>query len=215
MSRTNALIPSEQITACEFWKMDDFSYREIAAIERQHPTVEELQDIERQAHADGHAAGYQEGAQQVRDELSRLKSLVDQVDLAIERVDRDVADSLVTLAMEMARQLVKHSLSRDPTQIVDVVREAMQALPPFGEHVQLLINPSDAALVRSHMAEQIGRGKWTLIDDAGIECGGCRIRTASMQVDATLPTRWQRMAASLARDDAWYRTSADEGAEPT
>jgi hypothetical protein len=33
--------------------------------------------------------------------------------------------------------------------------------------------------------------------------GGCRVETASNQIDATTSTRWQRIAASLGKDSDW------------
>lgn len=213
MSNANALIPGEQLAAYEFWKMDDFG-RGKGISGSELPTVEQLQQMEQQARAEGHAAGYQEGAEQARAELARLQSLMSDLNRELRRFDRSVADSLVTLALEMARQLVKNSLTRHPGQVVDAVKEAMQTLPPFGEHAQLLLHPLDGALVRVHMGEQLAHSKWKLLDDASIERGGCRIRTATMQVDATLPTRWQRMAQSLARNDAWYRKAEEEEGAP-
>ena len=213
MSSTNAFIAGENLAAYEFWKMDDFGHAKKSVSESELPTVEELQLMEQQTRAEGHAAGYQEGAEQARSELSRLKPLMSDLDRELRRFDRGVADSLVTLALEMARQLVRNSLTLHPQQVVDVVKQAMQTLPPFGEHAQLLLNPLDAALVRTHMGEQLAHSKWKLLDDVSIERGGCRIRTATTQVDATLATRWQRMAASLARNEAWYRKTEDESAD--
>ncbi len=214
MSDASPIIPGEKLAAYEFWKMEDFGHARNKVSESELPTVEELQQMEQQTRADGHAAGYQEGAEQARNELLRLKSLMSDLDRELRRFDRGVADSLVTLALEMARQMVRNSLTRHPQQVVDVVKEAMQTLPPFGEHAQLLLHPLDSALVRQHMGEQLTHSKWKLLDDASIERGGCRIRTATTQVDATLSTRWQRMAISLARNDAWYREvdDAEEGA---
>jgi len=36
--------------------------------------------------------------------------------------------------------------------------------------------------------------------------GGCRAETPFGAIDATVQTRWQRVAASLARESAWEAT---------
>jgi flagellar assembly protein FliH len=44
---------------------------------------------------------------------------------------------------------------------------------------------------------------WKIADDRQLEPGSCRIETANNQIDASLPTRWQRLAASLGKESDW------------
>jgi len=44
---------------------------------------------------------------------------------------------------------------------------------------------------------------WHLTDDAQLAPGSCRVETANNQIDASLPTRWQRLMASLGKDSDW------------
>ena len=209
-----SLVRGDQPLAYERWKLDDFSRSPKAGSRGSLPTVQQIEALREQARAEAHAAGkaegYAEGARQAQAEAEHLRGMVNTLEESLREFDREVAEQLVTLALDMARQLVKDSLTRQPEQVVDVVRDAMQALPPFGEHAQLMLHPADVALVRHHMGEQLAHSKWKLMEDAAIERGGCRVQTASMQVDATLPSRWQRMAATLARNDAWHLNRAIE-----
>lgn len=211
---TGALVRGDQPLAYERWKLDDFSRSPKAGSRSNLPTVQQIEALREQARAEGHAAGraegYAEGARQAQVEAEHLRGMLNTLEESLHEFDREVAERLVTLALDMARQLVKDSLTRQPEQVVDAVREAMQALPPFGEHAQLMLHPADVTLVRHHMGEQLTHSKWKLMEDASIERGGCRVQTASMQVDATLPSRWQRMAATLARNDAWHLDRAIE-----
>jgi flagellar assembly protein FliH len=38
-----------------------------------------------------------------------------------------------------------------------------------------------------------------------MERGGCRIETASNQIDATIGTRWDRITAALGKDTDWLK----------
>ena len=210
MSSGASLIPKEQLAAYEFLKMDDFNQGKRGAAGTELLTVEQLERLHEQARAEGYAAGYKEGEEQARLELSQLRSLMGDLDRELQHFDQNMANSLVALALEMSRQLVHNSLIRQPELVLEVVREAMQLLPPFGEHAQLLLNPKDAALVRTHIGEQLMHSKWKMIEDPSIERGGCRVQTASIEIDGTLPTRWQRMAATLARNDIWYGDPAND-----
>lgn len=197
------------------WKLDDFGDNPRAG-QGSLPTVRQIEALREQARQEGYAAGHGEGLAagraQARDELARLDALMARLDAELAGFDTVLSERLVTLALDMARQLVRDSLARNPRQVVAVVQDAMHALPPFGEHAQLMVHPEDAALVRATLGDQIGHSKWKLLEDGGIERGGCRVQTSSMLVDATLATRWQRMAATLARNDAWHREDAP-GAE--
>ncbi|CAG4882198.1 Flagellar assembly protein FliH [Georgfuchsia toluolica] len=204
MSSDAPLIPKEQLTAYEFWKMDDFNQNRRGEARTELLTVTQHEALHEQARAEGYAAGYKQGEEQVALELSHLRSLMTDLNRELRRFDQGVANSLVTLALEISRQLLRNRLTEHPELVVEVVKEAMQSLPPFGEHAQLLLNPKDAELVRTHIGEQLTHSKWKLIEDSSIERGGCRVQTASIEIDGTLPIRWQRMAAVLARNEVWY-----------
>lgn len=202
--------------AYQRWQLDDFGTG-AAPARGALPTVVQIEAIREQARQEGYAAGQAEGfahgMAQAREALQRLETVMGGLDAELQQFDAAMAERLVTLALDMARQLVRDSLTRHPEQVVDAVREAMQSLPPFGEHAQIQLHPQDASLVRSTLGEQLSQSKWKVMEDAGIERGGCRVQTASMLVDATLATRWQRMASTLARNDAWQRDVAPAGTE--
>jgi flagellar biosynthesis/type III secretory pathway protein FliH len=46
-----------------------------------------------------------------------------------EVLDAEVERELLTLAMALARQIVRRELKTDPTQIIGIIREAIAALP--------------------------------------------------------------------------------------
>ncbi|MFY9329876.1 MAG: flagellar assembly protein FliH [Georgfuchsia sp.] len=204
------MIPKDQITAYEFWKMEDFNQSRRSVAKTELLTVKQLEGLHEKARAEGYAAGYKQGEEQVALELSHLRSLMSDLDRELQHFDQGIADNLVDLALEMTRQLLRNSLTRHPELVVEVVKEAMQALPPFGEHAQLLLNPRDAMLVRAKIGEQLMHSRWKLIEDSSIEPGGCRVQTASMEIDGTLQTRWQRLAATLARNDVWYHDPVND-----
>ena len=53
------------------------------------------------------------------------------------------------------------------------------------------------------MGDELARAGWRLLDEAAMERGGCRIETATNQIDAATSSRWQRIAASLGKDEQW------------
>jgi flagellar assembly protein FliH len=161
------------------------------------PTVEEVERIHDTAHKEGYAAGYEEGTARGRLEALRLHTLVEGLEQALTRMDAEVAEELLALAIELARQMVRRELAARPEGIVDVVREALQQLPQ--NHALIHLHPSDATLVRDYLGEQLAHVGHRLVEDERVSPGGCRIEAAGSQVDATVHTRWRRIMENLGR----------------
>ena len=163
------------------------------------PTVEDVERIHDEAHKEGYAAGYEEGTARGRLESLRLNTLVEGLDEALVKIEAEVAEELLTLAIEIARQMVRRELVQKREGIVDLVREALQQLPQ--NHALIHVHPEDAALVREYLGEQLAHVGNRVVEDLRITIGGCRIEAAGSQIDATVETRWRRIVESLARGE--------------
>lgn len=182
----------------------------------QLPTAEDIERMHEDAHAAGHAEGYAaghtagfeagrsegyaEGKAVAEAEATRLHTLADNLDQALGALDTEVAEELLALSIEIARQVLQHTLAANPTAIVDTVRAALAQMPQA--HAQIRLHPDDLALVREHLGEHIGHGGHRLIDDVSIARGGCKVEAAGAQIDATVETRWRRVLETLGRDKA-------------
>jgi flagellar assembly protein FliH len=104
---------------------------------------------------------------------------------------------LLTLAMTLARQIVRRELKTDPTQIIGIVREAIGALPVAAREVRVHLHPEDAAVVRQNLAPTESERAWQLVEDPVMARGGCQITTTSSRVDARLETRLGAILSEL------------------
>lgn len=210
---SNVVIPKEQLTAFERWELASFdqpleiksqpaSQAEIALA-----TAAELENIQRQAHQEGyaigHQAGHEEGIQQARVEAEQIHTLMQNLQVELNQVDQQVAQSLLDLSLEIAKKMVQSTLHANPDVILNVVSEAIGNLPHFNQNAHLILHPDDAELVRKQMGEQLAHAGWKIFSDAKIKRGGCRVETASSQIDGTLETRWKRIVESIGQDTSW------------
>ncbi len=129
----------------------------------------------------------------VRSEATRLG---DEQDLGLER---DAADAVVDLALEVARHALRATLAVRPETIVPIVQEALAGVFDESVRMHLHLNPSDEALVREELGARLAQSNCEIVADASIRPGGCRIETPRAEVDATLETRWRRTLAALGR----------------
>ncbi len=182
------------------------------------PTAEEIEQIHQQAFKDGHDSGhkegieaghkegydtgYEEGCARGRLEAAELHQLVDSLDTALSSLDKTIGEEILSLSLEIARLVVRDTISTKPEIIATVVREALQQSPH--PHAQIHLHPADIELVKRYLVEQITQSGHRLIDDGSIERGGCKIEAAGTHVDASVATRWQRVTESLSQKPlAW------------
>ena len=164
--------------------------------------AERVTMINRQAYREGLEAGFAKGAEQARQEAVRLAALADSLNKELTTLEHNVATDLVRLSLTLARELVRESLKVHPELIEAIVRDALGNLPPFNQGARLRLHPEDAALLAKHLAPDTA-GECTIVEDPNMTRGGCKVETATGEVDATLEARWQKLTLALALDHEW------------
>jgi flagellar assembly protein FliH len=168
--------------------------------------IADLQGIEREAWDKGHAQGREAGIAAVRSEaqaasqelerrVQNLGAILDFMSKPIAALDHEVQRQLASLAGAIARQIVRRELKTHPDEIVAVIRETVALLPMTAREVRVHLNPEDAKLVRSRLAEASGDRAWSIAEDPIISRGGCRVSSESSTIDAQLE---QRLGAAIA-----------------
>ncbi len=165
------------------------------------PTAEDIERIHEEARKEGYDAGYEEATARGRMEAMQLHSMVQSLESAMTTLDQEVADEILAVAIEVARQMVRHSLAHNPESVAELIREALLQLPQA--HAMVHLNPEDLAMVREYLGDQLTHGGHRLVEDSTISRGGARIEAAGSQIDATLQTRWRRIMDNLGRNVPW------------
>jgi len=154
-------------------------------------------------HADGHAQAYAEGKQASAVELAHLQTIAVEFGTAVGNADELIANDVMELALQLAKGMLKTALPVRPELMLPLVREAIEYLPVLQQPALLMLNPDDAQVVRDGIGDEIDKGGWRIIEDPTVERGGCKIDTASNQIDAQTSTRWQRLTHALGKDLDW------------
>ena len=172
---------------------------ELAELRLQAQKAGEAQGYE-QGYARGQAEGHAAGLATVQAQAGQLQALTLALPAALRLAESSVADDLLALALDIARQVLGQALAAEPQAILAVVHELLQVEPALSGAPQLLLHPDDAALVKEHLADDLKSAGWRLRADAHITRGGCRVLASSGERDASQETRWERVAATLARN---------------
>jgi flagellar assembly protein FliH len=165
------------------------------------PTAGGLADLQAEAYGEafqqGLAEGRAAGQKEVVAQVERLSGMFHDLTRPFEVLDEEVERELLTLAMALARQIVRRELKADPTQIIGIIREAIAALPVAAREVRVHLHPEDAAIVRQHLAPTENERAWSIVEDPVMARGGCQVTTATSRIDARLETRLAAVLSEL------------------
>jgi flagellar assembly protein FliH len=151
----------------------------------------------------GHLDGLNQGLAEAQLVATQFKTLADAFMTALNAADAEVADGIVALAYDVAREVVRQSITLDPTVLLGAVREVLAAEPALAGAPQILVNPADMPVLEAYLKDELEAGGWIVRADPNVERGGCRARASTGEVDATLATRWQRVLLALGEHNEW------------
>jgi flagellar assembly protein FliH len=154
-------------------------------------------------HAEGLEAGQKKGYEQAVAEAKPLAELFSGFAKAAEAAQQEIGQDVIRLAFDIARQMLREALKANPAVVLTVVQAAIESMPQGIQHPHIHLHPDDAVLVRNFLKDELPHAGWKVMEDHRVERGGCRIECATAELDATLPTRWKRIAAALGQDHSW------------
>jgi flagellar assembly protein FliH len=213
MTSSSDLVPKAELSAYQRWELaslteaaDTLSKADRAA-GWNTPGAREAAAAAEQAQKDGYAKGYAEGIAQAEDARTRLAALLASIAENAGDHRQLLLDEVLDFAILLARQMVGEALAVRRELVLPVVSAALKQLPQVSQSVQVLLNPADVDLVRSFLAGEPTPCECTLLADATIAPGGCRIMTEQTDVDATVQMRWRRLLANLGCSDEWLAST--------
>ncbi|MBL8472613.1 MAG: flagellar assembly protein FliH [Rhodocyclaceae bacterium] len=149
----------------------------------------------------GYAEGYEEGTARARTDAMNIHAVLQNLEQSRAQWNDEVAEELVQLALQVAREVLRQTLVMRPEAVLAVVREALGQLPH--QHTLIYLHSDDASLVRSYLGEQLTHAGHRIFEDNSIERGGCRLEAAGCQIDASVATRWRKVVEALSANAEW------------
>jgi len=211
-------LPKEKQSAYQRWEMASFgddrpsqnisSTASIAKLSEQISSARELARQEGYAAGliDGRNKGLEEGRAQAAKEVMQIQSIAKSFQEEIAQANELIAQDMLDMSLDLAKAMLKSALAIRPDLILPIISEAVHYLPSVQQPALLSVNPADAVIVKQYMGEALSKSGWRIVEDKYIERGGCRVETASNQIDATTSTRWQRLTSALDKNNNWLET---------
>jgi flagellar assembly protein FliH len=142
-------------------------------------------------HAEGVERGMAEARERAQAELDNLSKPVDALLRALKKLKNEYKSAqrneVVDLVGKIARQVIRAELALQPVQMLNLVDEALAAMPPTRDDVEVLLNPEE--LKRIQELDPKRAKKWNLLPDPSLEAGECRVKAGDHEVDAGCQNR--------------------------
>lgn len=212
-------LPKEAQDEYQRWEMSTLSAEgktHSRKVERTKPKIpDELAQILENArieafkkgYTNGMKEGYEAGLQKAADHEKTIADLARAFTGSLRQADERIAEELLTLALDIAKAMLKTSLNTNHDRVLAVVKESIRYLPMVKQPARILLNPADAEAVKLNLAEELAEGGWLIIEEQTIERGGCMVETPSNQIDATNGVRWKRISNALGQPSEWLNES--------
>lgn len=214
------VIPKEQLTAYQRWELagfDEPSAGKRRKVEEKEelalhlPTAEDLERIQQQAaqegfklgKEEGYKAGFEAGRKAADAMKARLEDMAEALEQEQLRQDEEISRELLDLALALSRQMLRTALKVKEGLVLEVIREAMNALPSLSGHTRMMVHPDDLEALRAFMEAEHVHFSYKVVPDGRMERGGFRIESSNGEVDGQLPVRWREIVDCLGGDSEW------------
>lgn len=222
---SSRVIPKEQLTAYQRWELAAVEDASLAdGGERPGrgsagkddlvvslPTAEQLEGMHQEAWREGHELGFKEGREagfqaglgDGQEHLQRLARLIEAMDVQRLLQEEAVAKEVLNLALAVARQILRSSVSAKQGIVLAAIREAFANLPTFSSHLRVAVNPADAEEVRGWLSAEHGHISCKVQEDSAMERGSFRFENDHSILHGELSARWRDVVSCLGVDQEW------------
>ncbi|MGE4243974.1 FliH/SctL family protein [Ramlibacter sp.] len=150
--------------------------------------------------------GYSEGSQALEDFRSRtaadaavqMREVLGAFRAEMAALESQVASDLVSLAIDIARQVLRRELRQGAHALLPAACEALRALGENASQVELFLHPDAAAVLQAPLEGEAG---CRIVADPALPPDGCRAEADTGVAEAGFETRWQAVMATLGRDE--------------
>lgn len=147
---------------------------------------------------EGLETGKADAKQEVDEKLLALSTLINNITSPTERINEEVQNELVILAVNLAKAVIKTDVQHNPKILIQAIGEGIKTLPLNEDRYQISLQADDLAMVKAHFGEQhIKDNNWQLIEATDLSRGGCSIQTTANAVDVSIERRSEQVFGQL------------------
>jgi flagellar assembly protein FliH len=141
----------------------------------------------REAHEAGFAEGKRAAATELEPAMQRLAKSLEELSRYKSRLRKEAESDLVTLALAVAKRILRRELNVDTEALHGVINAALEKLQAR-DVSRVRVHPSHEAAVRKHLSNTSG-ASIQLVPDTSLQPGDVIFETARGTVDASIESQ--------------------------
>jgi flagellar assembly protein FliH len=166
---------------------------------------ERVARLEREAYEKGFEQGQKDGLslgeKRVQETMGQMETLLRAMTGLKKQIYDEAEGELLRLSVEIARQIIRHEVTTDPTVVTRALRAAFEYLGDQN-HVRISVNPEDMREVQRLLPDlaQLHRLEgFELVKDPAVERGGCILETGFGRINGTIEDQLAALKEELER----------------
>ena len=175
------------------------SVDEVRAAQQTH-----LDALEREAFANGYAAGeragLEAGTKRAEAMLRRLAQTLDELKSLRGTMVRQTEQQMVQLALAIARKVLRREATIDQDLLVAMARVALERVGESGA-ATIRLNPEDYSQTVQRHGDHRAGSRVKVVADPGVSRGGCLVESEFGFVDASVDAQYDQVAQAMADTD--------------
>ncbi|ENY71232.1 flagellar assembly protein FliH [Aeromonas diversa CDC 2478-85] len=202
--------PAPTLTAEELEAIRQAAWEEGMSEGREAGFAQGLEEGKLEGLQKGHEAGFSQGREEglamgrevVEQAIAHWQQLATRLATPLGEMDEQVEEQLVSLAMQLARALIKHEVETSPRLLLAALKEGLAQLPVAEEGVTMMLHPDDVERIQSAFgAEECAKRGWRLEADPTLEPGDLQLATRLSSIDMQLEARINQLLRNFLRDN--------------
>ena len=201
---TRRFIRTDHIRDAERWRFASLAERETTndALDTANTPALQRQTAEyrlgfKEGHETGRLSGIDEGRRAGEAQHAAICTIAAGMQAQFARLESDVAERLVSLALTIAENIVRSELQCRPEACIDLVQSLLKDLHQRLGNGRLRLHPLDAVLLPTAIVDDLAARGCRIETDEGILRGGCILEADELEIDATLEKRWDQVRAAM------------------
>ena len=150
-----------------------------------------------EAFEEGRDAGLQASRMELQAPLERLAASLDELAQCRARFRKETEREIVSLALEVARRILRRELSVDPEAVLGLVRAALESVS-LREVLEVRVHPTHAAAVRTFLHSTGAPEAIEIVPDAHLEPGSVLAETRRGGFDASAQSQLDEIGRGFA-----------------
>jgi len=200
------VVTSEELASYQRWQAPHVvSVSDVDGDQQTFLTVEEIEQLQKEAQQEGYDVGFEEGRQaglkagqaDIEQQLKYLEQIMISLNTPLKDLDQQIENDLMSLVSTMTRQLVRRELKTEPEHVIGAMRAALAVLPISERKLKIYLHPQDMELVKKGLSLDDDGASWQWVEDPLLTRGGCRLETADTLIDATVEARLESVVNKM------------------